>query len=201
MRQGGGDGSGGSAYVAWSSDRTDWYVLVQMRINPSCIIHTTHTQQRDDLEDEELQANQMTETMATTTAGFKDHPLYALRARAPLKHDEVVEPPIELGKFCGESVYPSPNVLQLKTAENCMARGHRRAVAQADQAARTVHESDRARARGPALACRLRVCIFCLCAGRRGRGGHRRKWRRRRCGGGHTRARYGGRGASRARMG
>ena len=78
-------------------------------------------QQRDDLEDEELQANQMTEAMPTTMVGFKDHPLYVLERH--LKRDEVVDPPVELGKFRGEPVYPRGNVLQLKTAENWMRQG------------------------------------------------------------------------------
>ncbi|KAI0755109.1 hypothetical protein C8Q80DRAFT_1143071 [Daedaleopsis nitida] len=77
--------------------------------------------QRDDMEDEELQANQMTEAMPTTMTGFKDHPLYVLARH--LKRDEVVEPPVELGKFRGEPVYPRGNVLQLKTAENWMRQG------------------------------------------------------------------------------
>ena len=82
---------------------------------------TAGLQQRDDLEDEELHANQMTEAMPTTMAGFKDHPLYVLERH--LKRDEVVEPPVELGKFRGEPVYPRGNVLQLKTAENWMRQG------------------------------------------------------------------------------
>ncbi|PIL22401.1 hypothetical protein GSI_15089 [Ganoderma sinense ZZ0214-1] len=77
--------------------------------------------QRDDLEDEELQANQMTEAMPTTMVGFKDHPLYVLERH--LKRDEVVDPLVELGKFRGEPVYPRGNVLQLKTAENWMRQG------------------------------------------------------------------------------
>ncbi|KAI0352597.1 Rad4-domain-containing protein [Trametes cingulata] len=77
--------------------------------------------QRDDLEDEELQANQMTEGMPTSMAGFKDHPLYVLARH--LKRDEVVDPPTELGKFRGEPVFPRANVLQLKTAENWMRQG------------------------------------------------------------------------------
>ncbi|KAI0821974.1 hypothetical protein BC628DRAFT_1460116 [Trametes gibbosa] len=79
--------------------------------------------QRDDVEDEELQVNQMTEGMPTSMAGFKDHPLYVLERH--LKRDEVVEPPTELGKFRGESVYPRGNVLQLKTAENWMRQGRK----------------------------------------------------------------------------
>ena len=47
------------------------------------------SQQRDDLEDEELQANQLTEAMPTTIAGFKDHPLYVLERH--LKREEVVD--------------------------------------------------------------------------------------------------------------
>ncbi|KAH9931640.1 Rad4-domain-containing protein [Epithele typhae] len=77
--------------------------------------------QRDDAEDEELQAHQMTEAMPTTVTGFKDHPLYVLERH--LKREEIVEPPTELGKFRGESVYPRANVLQLKTAENWMRQG------------------------------------------------------------------------------
>ncbi|KAI0373881.1 Rad4-domain-containing protein [Pilatotrama ljubarskyi] len=79
--------------------------------------------QRDDLEDEELQANQMTEGMPTSMAGFKDHPLYVLERH--LKRDEVVDPPTELGKFRGEPVYPRANVLTLKTAENWMRQGRK----------------------------------------------------------------------------
>ncbi|KAI0700351.1 hypothetical protein C8T65DRAFT_742081 [Cerioporus squamosus] len=79
--------------------------------------------QRDDLEDEELQANQMTEAMPTSMAGFKDHPLYVLARH--LKREEVVDPPVELGKFRGEPVYSRANVLQLKTAENWIRQGRR----------------------------------------------------------------------------
>ncbi|KAI0333722.1 Rad4-domain-containing protein [Cubamyces sp. BRFM 1775] len=79
--------------------------------------------QRDDLEDEELQANQLTEAMPTTIAGFKDHPLYVLERH--LKREEVVDPPTELGRFRGEAVYPRANVLQLKTAENWMRQGRK----------------------------------------------------------------------------
>ena len=35
-------------------------------------------QNRDEVEDEQLQSNQLTEGMPTTIAGFKDHPLCAL---------------------------------------------------------------------------------------------------------------------------
>ncbi|KAI0648178.1 hypothetical protein C8Q79DRAFT_905740 [Trametes meyenii] len=79
--------------------------------------------QRDDLEDEELQANQMTEGMPTSIAGFKDHPLYVLERH--LKRDEVVDPPTVLGRFRGEVVYPRGNVLTLKTAENWMRQGRK----------------------------------------------------------------------------
>ena len=63
----------------------------------------------------------MTEAMPTSMAGFKDHPLYVLARH--LKREEVVDPPVELGKFRGETVYPRANVLQLKTAENWMRQG------------------------------------------------------------------------------
>ncbi|KAI9058217.1 Rad4-domain-containing protein [Trametes sanguinea] len=79
--------------------------------------------QRDDLEDEELQANQLTEAMPTSMAGFKNHPLYVLERH--LKREEVVDPPTELGRFRGEPVYPRANVLELKTAENWMRQGRK----------------------------------------------------------------------------
>ncbi|KAI0763653.1 hypothetical protein BD413DRAFT_495167 [Trametes elegans] len=87
------------------------------------IVRRPYRLQRDDVEDEELQANQLTEGMPTSIAGFKDHPLYVLERH--LKREEVVDPPTELGKFRGESVYPRANVLQLKTAENWMRQGRR----------------------------------------------------------------------------
>ena len=65
----------------------------------------------------------MTEAMPTSMAGFKDHPLYVLARH--LKREEVVDPPVELGKFRGEPVYPRANVLQLKTAENWMRQGRK----------------------------------------------------------------------------
>ena len=63
----------------------------------------------------------MTEAMPTSMAGFKDHPLYVLARH--LKRDEVVDPPVELGKFRGEPVYARPSVLTLKSAENWIRRG------------------------------------------------------------------------------
>ncbi|RPD62250.1 Rad4-domain-containing protein [Lentinus tigrinus ALCF2SS1-7] len=87
------------------------------------LVQRPYRLQRDDLEDEELQAHQMTEAMPTSMAGFKDHPLYVLSRH--LKREEVVDPPVELGKFRGEPVYPRANVLQLKTAENWMRQGRR----------------------------------------------------------------------------
>lgn len=36
---------------------------------------TLFGQNRDDLEDDELHVNQLTEQMPTTMVGFKDHPL------------------------------------------------------------------------------------------------------------------------------
>ncbi|KAG9308862.1 hypothetical protein JVU11DRAFT_11321 [Chiua virens] len=77
--------------------------------------------QRDDLEDDELHMHQLTEGMPTTIAGFKNHPLYALARH--LRRDQVIDPPTELGKFRGESVYPSSSVVSLKTAENWMRQG------------------------------------------------------------------------------
>ncbi|EIN13025.1 Rad4-domain-containing protein [Punctularia strigosozonata HHB-11173 SS5] len=79
--------------------------------------------QRDDVEDEELEINQMTEAMPTSMAGFKDHPLYVLERH--LKRDEVIEPRTEIGKFRGEPVFPKSNVISLKTAENWMRSGRK----------------------------------------------------------------------------
>ncbi|KAI8994160.1 hypothetical protein BD414DRAFT_481596 [Trametes punicea] len=87
------------------------------------IVQRPYRLQRDDIEDEELQANQLTEGMPTSIAGFKDHPLYILERH--LKREEVVDPPTELGRFRGEPVYPRVNVLQLKTAENWMRQGRK----------------------------------------------------------------------------
>ncbi|PPQ80442.1 hypothetical protein CVT25_001769 [Psilocybe cyanescens] len=75
---------------------------------------------RDDLEDQELEAVQLMEGMPTTMSGFKDHPLYVLTRH--LKQTETIHPPPpttpELGKFRGEPVYPRSAVVSLKTAEN-----------------------------------------------------------------------------------
>ncbi|KDR82961.1 hypothetical protein GALMADRAFT_238668 [Galerina marginata CBS 339.88] len=89
---------------------------------------------RDDLEDQELQAAQLMEGMPTTMTGFKDHPLYALARH--LKQTETIHPPPpatpELGKFRGEPVYPRSSIVSLKTAENWM-RNLGRSVKQGEQ--------------------------------------------------------------------
>jgi xeroderma pigmentosum group C-complementing protein len=59
--------------------------------------------------------------MPTMVAGFKGHPLYVLSRH--LKREEVIDPPVELGKFRGEPVYPRSSVISLKTAENWMRQG------------------------------------------------------------------------------
>ncbi|KAI0042401.1 Rad4-domain-containing protein [Auriscalpium vulgare] len=77
---------------------------------------------RDDVEDDELAANQILEGMPTTLSGFKDHPLYVLERH--LLRDQIIPPNThELGKFRGEPVYPRGSVLSLKAAENWMRRG------------------------------------------------------------------------------
>ncbi|GBE85109.1 Rad4-domain-containing protein [Sparassis crispa] len=78
---------------------------------------------RDDLEDDELQIDQLTERMPTTMTGFKDHPLYVLARH--LRRDEVIHPLREIGKFRGEPVYSRSAVLSLKTAENWMRQGRK----------------------------------------------------------------------------
>ncbi|KAG5638732.1 hypothetical protein H0H81_010542 [Sphagnurus paluster] len=94
---------------------------------------------RDDAEDEELEAAQMTEAMPSTVTGFKDHPLYALTRH--LKQNEVIHPPPpktpELGKFRGEPVYPRSSVVSLKTAENWM-RSEGRMVKEGCQALKMI---------------------------------------------------------------
>ncbi|KAK7690126.1 hypothetical protein QCA50_006775 [Cerrena zonata] len=87
------------------------------------MIHRPYRLNRDDVEDEELHINQMTEQMPTSMTGFKDHPLYVLERH--LKRDEVIHPLTEIGKFRGEPVYPRANVLTLKTAENWMRQGRK----------------------------------------------------------------------------
>ena len=101
-------------------------------------------QNRDEVEDEQLQTNQLTEGMPTTITGFKDHPLYvpsqtvfpndtqllfcSFRSYALARHikqTEVIHPLIEIGKFRGEAVYPRGNVIPLKTSESWMRQGYR----------------------------------------------------------------------------
>ncbi|KAG1863930.1 hypothetical protein C8R48DRAFT_707293 [Suillus tomentosus] len=77
--------------------------------------------QRDDTEDTELYNHQLTEGMPTILAGFKGHPLYVLSRH--LRREEVIDPPVELGKFRGEPVYPRSSVISLKAAENWMRQG------------------------------------------------------------------------------
>ncbi|KAJ7575142.1 hypothetical protein C8J56DRAFT_1017213 [Mycena floridula] len=75
---------------------------------------------RDDVEDEELDAAQIMEGMPTTINGFKDHPLYVLTRH--LKQNETIHPAPpatpQLGKFRGEPVYPRSSIVSLKTPEN-----------------------------------------------------------------------------------
>ncbi|KAL4250566.1 transglutaminase-like superfamily protein [Abortiporus biennis] len=87
------------------------------------LVHRPFRLNRDDLEDEELHINQMTESMPTTMGGFKDHPLYVLARH--LKQNEVIHPLVELGKFRGEPVYSRSSVIQLKTAETWMRQGRK----------------------------------------------------------------------------
>ncbi|KAG0698293.1 Rad4-domain-containing protein [Suillus ampliporus] len=91
-----------------------WDSVVQLVTRP-------YRLQRDDTEDTELYNHQLTEGMPTTLAGFKGHPLYALSRH--LRREEVIDPPVELGKFRGEPVYPRSSVISLKTAENWMRQG------------------------------------------------------------------------------
>ncbi|KAG2106579.1 uncharacterized protein F5147DRAFT_700477 [Suillus discolor] len=91
-----------------------WDSVVQLVTRP-------YRLQRDDTEDTELHNHQLTEGMPTTLAGFKGHPLYVLSRH--LKREEVIDPPVELGKFRGEPVYPRSSVISLKAAENWMRQG------------------------------------------------------------------------------
>ncbi|KAG1860121.1 hypothetical protein DFJ58DRAFT_779513 [Suillus subalutaceus] len=91
-----------------------WDSVVQLVTRP-------YRLQRDDTEDTELHNHQLTEGMPTMVAGFKGHPLYVLSRH--LKREEVIDPPVELGKFRGEPVYPRSSVISLKTAENWMRQG------------------------------------------------------------------------------
>ncbi|KNZ73151.1 DNA repair protein rhp41 [Termitomyces sp. J132] len=100
-------GGGGKARQAW------WEAVLSIVTRPYRLI-------RDDVEDEELNAAQMTEGMPTTISGFKDHPIYVLARH--LKQNQVIHPPDtpELGRFRGEAVYSRSAVVSLKTAENWM---------------------------------------------------------------------------------
>ncbi|KAF9493604.1 Rad4-domain-containing protein [Pleurotus eryngii] len=84
------------------------------------IVHRPYRLHRDDIEDEELDANEMKEAMPTTISGFKDHPLYVLTRH--LHQNQIIypEPPDtpELGKFRGEPVYPRSAVVDLKSSES-----------------------------------------------------------------------------------
>jgi xeroderma pigmentosum group C-complementing protein len=42
-----------------------------------------------------------------------------------IKQTEVIHPPVEIGKFRGEAVYPRGNVLSLKTSESWMRQGYK----------------------------------------------------------------------------
>ncbi|KAH9841395.1 Rad4-domain-containing protein [Rhodofomes roseus] len=97
--------------------RKEWWERIIAMVKRPYQLH------RDDLEDEELQTNQLTEGMPTSMAGFKDHPLYVLERH--LKRDEMIYPLAELGKFRGEPVYSRSSVLQLKAAENWMRQGRK----------------------------------------------------------------------------
>ncbi|KAF9465269.1 hypothetical protein BDZ94DRAFT_1160286 [Collybia nuda] len=119
-------GSGGKGRKAW------WEKVISAVRRP----YRLH---RDDVEDEELEAAQMTEGMPTTISGFKDHPLYVLTRH--LKQTQVIDPPPpdtkEIGKFRGEPVYPRSSVVSLKTAENWM-RSEGRIVKEGCQALKFV---------------------------------------------------------------
>ncbi|KAL4261573.1 XPC family protein [Pleurotus pulmonarius] len=84
------------------------------------IVHRPYRLHRDDIEDEELDANEMKEAMPTTISGFKDHPLYVLTRHLHQNQMIYPEPPDtpELGKFRGEPVYPRSAVVDLKSSEN-----------------------------------------------------------------------------------
>ncbi|KAI0087722.1 hypothetical protein BDY19DRAFT_892387 [Irpex rosettiformis] len=97
--------------------KQDWWERVM------AIMRRPYRLNRDDLEDDELHVNQLTEQMPNSMAGFKNHPLYVLERH--LKRDEVIHPLTELGKFRGEPVYPRSSVVTLKTAENWMRQGRK----------------------------------------------------------------------------
>ncbi|KAG5337956.1 hypothetical protein C0989_008578 [Termitomyces sp. Mn162] len=120
-------GGGGKARQAW------WEAVLSIVTRPyrlvylffflrkcNLIFNLSIHQIRDDVEDEELNAAQMTEGMPTTISGFKDHPIYVLARH--LKQNQVIHPPDtpELGRFRGEAVYSRSAVVSLKTAENWM---------------------------------------------------------------------------------
>ncbi|KAF7980649.1 hypothetical protein HWV62_37466 [Athelia sp. TMB] len=100
-----------------SKSRKDWWEKVTNMVQRPYRLH------RDDLEDQELQTNQLTEGMPTTMVGFKDHPIYALARH--LHQNETIHPLVELGKFRGEPVYSRSAVISLKASENWMRSGRK----------------------------------------------------------------------------
>ncbi|KAI0064088.1 Rad4-domain-containing protein [Artomyces pyxidatus] len=101
---------------AGGKSRKQWWERVLSIVTRPYRLH------RDDLEDDDLAANQINEGMPTTLSGFKDHPLYVLERH--LHRDQIIPPnTLEIGKFRGDSVYPRGSVLDLKAAENWMRRG------------------------------------------------------------------------------
>ncbi|KAG6812304.1 hypothetical protein H0H92_003477 [Tricholoma furcatifolium] len=112
-------GGGRKARVAW------WEGIMGAITRP-------YRLNRDDVEDEELDAAQITEGMPTTISGFKDHPIYILKRH--LKQNQIIHPPdtSELGKFRGEAVYPRSALVSLKAAENWM-RSEGRMISEGSQ--------------------------------------------------------------------
>ncbi|PPQ71040.1 hypothetical protein CVT24_011921 [Panaeolus cyanescens] len=101
----GASGGRGNAHQNW------WMSVV------SCVTRP-YRLNRDDLEDQELEAAQMSEGMPTTMTGFKDHAIYVLERH--LKQTESIYPPDSrpVARFKGEPVYLRSSIVGLKTSEN-----------------------------------------------------------------------------------
>ncbi|KAI8989612.1 hypothetical protein BDB01DRAFT_782487 [Pilobolus umbonatus] len=91
--------------------------------------------EREMLEIDDLNHQEINEKMPTTITGFKDHPMYVLERH--LKKFEVIHPknPV-LGSIRGEKIYPRSCVREVKTADSYRRLG--REIIEGEQPIKTV---------------------------------------------------------------
>lgn len=86
----------------------DWWARVVRAI------HRPQALDRDAIEDVELQDCLRREPMPTSTAGFKDHPVFVLERH--LHQNQVLHPAHRVGTFQGQPVYLRANVVKVQSA-------------------------------------------------------------------------------------